>query len=149
MDKLIATEEVAIDGLHLTSRRPCWWKGQKRKSLLGIWLYYHARLELHFAPALTTNMATSSRGCNPRRGSLGYLHVSLCPSSMIEQSVAYVHEPEKAHKGRSVLRFFRIKKLSVATSFRRDDEPLQNYFSVSCARFKLLHQRGERPCAVK
>ena len=36
-------------------------------------------------------------------------------------------------------------QLSVATSFRRDDVPLQTL----CARFKLFHLRGERPRAVK
>ena len=48
---------------------------------------------LDFALVLTTNMATWSRGCNPRKGNLT---TCMCPSRMIEQSVAHMHEPEKA-----------------------------------------------------
>ena len=38
--------------LHLTSQRPCWWKNNSEKSLLGIWLYYYAKRELHFSIVL-------------------------------------------------------------------------------------------------
>ena len=52
--------------LHLTSRRPCWSKEQKRKSLLGIWLYFYAKLVEPFSIVLYTNMAVSSREWKPR-----------------------------------------------------------------------------------
>ena len=41
-------------------------QNNSEKSLLGIWLYYYAKLERHFAIVLYTNMAASSRECNPR-----------------------------------------------------------------------------------
>lgn len=31
---------------HCISRRPCWWKEQWRKSLLGIWLYCYAKRDI-------------------------------------------------------------------------------------------------------
>ena len=44
------------------SPRPCWCTDQQRKkSLLGIWVYYYAKLEWHFAIVWYTNMAVSSR----------------------------------------------------------------------------------------
>ena len=36
------------------------------RSLLGIWFYYYAKLERHFAIVLYTNMSASSRECNLR-----------------------------------------------------------------------------------
>ena len=86
-------------------------------------------------------MATSSRGYNPRKENLINC---MCPSRMIEQSVAHVHEPEKAHPLFNWVKLS-FAQLSVATSFRRDDGPLQTL----CARFKLFHLGGERPRAVK
>jgi len=47
------TRKWPILWLYLTSQRPSWWKEQWRKSLLGIWLYYYAKLEQHFAFVLT------------------------------------------------------------------------------------------------
>ena len=38
------------------------------RSLLGIWTYYKAKLERHFAIVLYTNISASSRECNPRIG---------------------------------------------------------------------------------
>ena len=35
------------------------------RSLLGIWFYYYAKRERHFAIVLCTNMSASSRECNP------------------------------------------------------------------------------------
>lgn len=37
------------NGLHLSSRRPCWWKNICKKSLWGIGLGYYPKLELHFS----------------------------------------------------------------------------------------------------
>ena len=56
----------SILGLHLTSWRPCRCKEQKRKRLLGIWLYYYAKTERHFAFVLYNNMAVKSRECKPK-----------------------------------------------------------------------------------
>ena len=53
-------------GFHLTSRRPCCCEEQSRKSLLGIWFYYYAKLERHFAILWYTNLAVSSREWKPR-----------------------------------------------------------------------------------
>ena len=38
----------------------------RETSLLGIWFYYYAKLERHFAIVLYTNMAVSSREWKPR-----------------------------------------------------------------------------------
>ena len=40
---------TARNGLQLTSRWPCWWKKNGKKSLLGIGLGYYLKLELHFS----------------------------------------------------------------------------------------------------
>ena len=42
------------------------YKNNSEKSLLGIWFYYYAKLERHFAIVLCTNMAVSSREGKPR-----------------------------------------------------------------------------------
>ena len=49
------------------------------KGLLGIWFYYYAKLERHFAIVLYTNVAVSSREWKPRvacvAGNLAFLHL--------------------------------------------------------------------------
>ena len=37
------------NGLRPTSRWPWWWKNNGKKSLLGTWLGYYPKLELHFS----------------------------------------------------------------------------------------------------
>ena len=43
-------------------------QNNSEKSLLGIWFYYYAKLERHFAIVLYTNKAVSSREWKPRIG---------------------------------------------------------------------------------
>ena len=64
------TQEVghAIAGLHVTSRRPCWWSRTKAflSSALGSKLYFHVNSSRKYSFVLTPNMADLSRGCKPR-----------------------------------------------------------------------------------
>ena len=51
----------SIAGLHVTSRRPCWWS-----RTLGTKLYFHVNSWRKYSFVLTPNMAALSRGCKPR-----------------------------------------------------------------------------------
>ena len=65
----------AILVFHVTSWRPCWCTGQKRKkNLLAIWFYYYAKFERYFPIALYANMAFSSPEWKPR---IGYFRLHL------------------------------------------------------------------------
>ena len=55
-----------IAGLHVTSRRPCWWSRTKAFSPLGTKLYFQVNSSRKYSFVLTPNMAALSRGCKPR-----------------------------------------------------------------------------------
>ena len=72
------TRKWPIVGLHVTSRRPCWWSRTKHLSPLTK-LHVHVNYSWSNSVLLTTNMAALSRGCKPRISSpnSGRLTISI------------------------------------------------------------------------
>ena len=58
-------------------------QNNSEKNLLGIWFYYYANFERHFAIVLYTNMAVSSREWKPSIGLL-QLAITWYKSAMLE-----------------------------------------------------------------
>ena len=54
---------MVLAGLHVTSRRPCWWSRTKAFLSSGNKLYFHVNSSRKTSIVLTPNMAALSRGC--------------------------------------------------------------------------------------
>ena len=72
----IKRNPLCIAGLHVTSRRPCWWSVTTE--------YFHVNSSRKNSILLTPNMAALSRGCKPRitrrsvSSGLYDIHVRIC-----------------------------------------------------------------------
>ena len=125
------------------------------KCLLGVWLYYYAKLVGPFSVVLYTNMAVSSRGCKPRIGFLeAILAVVACSILKLDAPWAYTGLPvvlvTQKQKGLSwvVLNCIVPVKFFKSGSLRPFKDVRANCFCASLLRTQIHTPRHTRARAL-